>query len=346
MIESKMVFVKGGNFMMGSDYRHPDEAPAHLVQVSPFYIGQYPVTQKEWESIMGSNPSEIKGDDLPVTNVSWNGVQEFIQKLNEHTGKQYRLPTEAEWEYAAIGGNQSDGFEYAGSDDAEEVAWYAHNSLIGPRPVGQKKPNELEIYDMSGNVCEWCQDLYGDYTSSDQINPKGPDLGSSYVIRGGSWWTDSASCTVSFRNGVTAIYKATDLGFRLVHDSDNFNQPIKSKFDINQSQIEASKVKAFNYILEGYQYSLKNYSTYFNDELIGAVNNNTSSDEFLTKFSTFTSELVSTHRSLHIVKENIDEATNITEILEAVNRHYGDYGGLDLEQEMDLIKILLNTKSD
>ena len=137
---------------------------------------------------MGSNPSRYTGDDnLPVEQVSWKDVQEFIQKLNALTGKTYRLPTEAEWEYAARGGNQSQGYKYAGSNTVGDVAWHYGNSDHKTHPVGQKQPNELGLYDMSGNVWEWCQDWYGDYSSSAQTNPTGPSSGSYRVLRGGSW---------------------------------------------------------------------------------------------------------------------------------------------------------------
>ncbi|ACF14786.1 protein of unknown function DUF323 [Chloroherpeton thalassium ATCC 35110] len=218
-----MVFVKGGTFMMGS-YDEDDEKPVHQVTVSDFYIGKYEVTQKEWKEIMGSNPSYFKGDDRPVERVSWNAVQEFIRKLNKKTGENYRLPTEAEWEYAARGGANSRGYEYAGSNNIDEVAWYDKNACdkgsghpdYGTHPVGGKKPNELGIYDMSGNVWELCSDWYGDYSSSSQTNPTGPSSGSDRVCCGGCWFYFARLCQVVSRNGITPTRSGFDLGFRLV----------------------------------------------------------------------------------------------------------------------------------
>ncbi|MBQ7951520.1 MAG: SUMF1/EgtB/PvdO family nonheme iron enzyme [Alistipes sp.] len=187
-----MVFVKGGTFTMGATSEqgadaYDDEKPAHSVTLSDFYIGKYEVTQAQWRAVMGSNPSSFKGDNLPVENVSWNDIQKFIQKLNTQTGKEFRLPTEAEWEYAARGGSKSRGYKYSGSNNIGDVAWYSGNSGSKTHPVGQKQPNELGIYDMSGNVWEWCSDWYGSYSSSSQTNPKGPNSGDYRVLRGGDW---------------------------------------------------------------------------------------------------------------------------------------------------------------
>ena len=221
MIEPKMVFVEGGTFMMGSEEGYEDEMPVHQVTFSDFFIGKYVVTQKEWQAIMGSNPSVIKRGDLPVTNISWNEVQKFLTKLNAQTGKQYRLPTEAEWEYAARGGNKSERFEYAGSDDADEVAWYQDN-CTQLQPVGQKKPNELGLYDMSGNVWEWCQDWYNNYSPSAQTNPVGLGTGSGRVVRGGSWGNFPQYCRVAFRFYNSPGYRLFNLGFRLAHDFETY----------------------------------------------------------------------------------------------------------------------------
>ena len=220
----EMVYVKGGTFTMGATAEQgsdaeSDEKPTHSVTLSDYYIGKYEVTQAQWTAIMGSNPSKWKGDNLPVENVSWNDIQEFIAKLNAQTGKRFRLPTEAEWEYAARGGNQSKGYKYSGSNNISEVAWYyTNNSNSKTHPVGQKAPNELGIYDMSGNVWEWCQDWYSSsaYTSSSQTNPTGPSSGSYRVLRGGSWCNGAGSCSVSIRNyGIPGI-RRNFYGFRLV----------------------------------------------------------------------------------------------------------------------------------
>jgi formylglycine-generating enzyme required for sulfatase activity len=167
---------------------------------------------------MGSNPSNFSGcDQCPVENVSWNDIEEFIRKLNQLTGKSYRLPTEAEWEYAARGGNKSRGFTYSGGNDLGSVGWYDGNSGSKTHPVGQKAANELGIYDMTGNVWEWCSDWYGSYTSSFQRNPGGPSSGQNRVLRGGSWFGNSRGCRVSHRSNHDPDYRINyGLGFRLV----------------------------------------------------------------------------------------------------------------------------------
>ena len=217
----EMVFVKGGTFTMGATAEQGSDAgdgekPVHSVTVSNFYIGKYEVTQAQWEAVMGKNPSRYKGDNRPVENVSWNDVQKFIKKLNAKTGKKYRLPTEAEWEYAARGGNQSKGYKYSGSNNRDEVAWYTNNSGKQTHPVGQKQPNELGLYDMSGNVWEWCSDWYGSYSSGSQTNPTGPANGSYRVLRGGGWFNSARGCRVSSRGGLTPSLCSSDYGFRLV----------------------------------------------------------------------------------------------------------------------------------
>ena len=196
-----MVYVSGGTFTMGATSEQggdawDDEKPAHSVTLSGYYIGKYEVTQKLWKAVMGSNLSNFKGDNLPVENVSWNDVQEFLRKLNAMTGKNYRLPTEAEWEYAARGGKNSSGYKYSGSNSIGNVAWFDGNSGSRTHAVGTKSPNELGIYDMSGNVWEWCQDWYGSYSSSSQRNPHGSNSGSDRVDRGGSWGSDTRNCRV------------------------------------------------------------------------------------------------------------------------------------------------------
>ena len=218
--EIAMVYVPGGTFTMGATSEqvsdaNDDEKPAHSVTLSSYYIGKYEVTQELWEAVMGSNPSRFNGENLPVENVSWDDVQEFLRKLNAMTGKHYRLPTEAEWEFAARGGNNSRGYKYAGGDNIGGIAWYGDNSGSCTHAVGAKSPNELGIYDMSGNVWEWCQDWYGDYSSSPQRNPKGVGSGSNRVSRGGGCANGAFYCRVSYRNFTTTDYSNSYLGFRL-----------------------------------------------------------------------------------------------------------------------------------
>jgi formylglycine-generating enzyme required for sulfatase activity len=219
----EMVSVQGGTFTMGCTGEQGgecdnDEKPAHSVTVGNFQIGKFEVTQRLWKQIMGAdnNPSEFKGDDLPVEQVSWNDVQIFIKALNRKTGKKYRLPTEAEWEYAARGGNKSKGNKYSGSNNLDEVAWYGGNSGDKTNDVGTKSPNELGIYDMSGNVWEWVGDWYGDYSSSAQTNPAGPSSGSLRVDRGGGWYGGAEDCRVSCRGGGDPDFRDIGIGFRLV----------------------------------------------------------------------------------------------------------------------------------
>ena len=217
----KMVKVAGGTFRMGATSEQgsdalDDEKPVHSVTLSDYYIGQTEVTQELWEAVMGSNPSYFTGDNRrPVEKVSWDDCQEFIEKLNRLTGKNFRLPTEAEWEYAARGGNKSGGYKYSGSDNEVDVAWYCGNSGDETHPVAQKQANELRLYDMSGNVCEWCEDLEGKYLSDSQTNPIGANKGSYRVIRGGSWFDNARSVRVSFRDSSKPSYRYDYVGFRL-----------------------------------------------------------------------------------------------------------------------------------
>jgi formylglycine-generating enzyme required for sulfatase activity len=218
-IRENMVWVTGGSFVMGNNISEPDERPAYEVVIDGFAISRYPVTQRQWMVIMERNPSDFPGcDQCPVDKVSWDDAQVFIQKLNVLTGKKYTLPTEAEWEYAAKGGRDAPGnFRYAGSDDIDSVGWYAGNSGRMPHPVGQKKPNELGLYDMTGNVWEWCQDWYAKfyYEQNESNNPQGPSSGSGRVRRGGSWYTQSTNCKTSTRNNVRQDYFDDIGGFRL-----------------------------------------------------------------------------------------------------------------------------------
>ena len=215
-----MVKVDDGTFTMGADDDDldaaDDETPAHQVTLSSYYICKYEVTQSLWQEVMGSNPSYFKGDNLPVECVSWNDCQEFIDKLNALTGQHYRLPTEAEWEFAARGGNSSRGYKYSGSNVLRDVAWYGDNSGNKKHPVGTKSPNELGLYDMSGNVWEWCSDWYGDYNSSAQTNPDGPSSGAYRVFRGGCWIYVAGYCRVSYREGRSPGFRDNYLGLRLV----------------------------------------------------------------------------------------------------------------------------------
>ena len=212
-----MVYVEGGTFTMGatseqgSDVKD-NEKPAHSVTLSSYYIGKYEVTQKQWVEIMGSNPSHFEGDNLPVEMVSWNDVQVFLRRLNAKTGKRYRLPTEAEWEYAARGGNRSRGYKYSGSNDIGTVAWYDNST----HPVGSKLPNELGIYDMTGNVKEFCSDRYGDYSSTAQTNPQGPAAGTIRVVRGDNGGIrSSGDYRVLGRMNFPDSWSSNFLGFRL-----------------------------------------------------------------------------------------------------------------------------------
>ncbi|MBQ8423910.1 MAG: SUMF1/EgtB/PvdO family nonheme iron enzyme [Coprobacter sp.] len=214
-----MIPVVGGTFTMGATSEQgsdagSDEKPTHQVTLSDYYIGETEVTQALWQAVMGKNPSNYKGEQRPVENVSWNDCQKFIKKLNALTGQNFRLPTEAEWEYAARGGNKSKDYKYAGSNTIGDVAWYIDNSN-STHPVGGKTPNELGLYDMSGNVSEWCYDFYNSYSSNSQTNPDGPIAGLSHVLRGGSWSSSAASCRVSNRNFNTPASRYYSDGFRL-----------------------------------------------------------------------------------------------------------------------------------
>ena len=220
-VSFKMIAVKGGTFMMGGTPEQGADAfdwelPVHQVTLSDYYVGQTEVTQELWKAVMRNNPSYFHADCRPVENVSWDDCQEFIKKLNVITGEQFRLLTEAELEYAARGGNKSMGYKYAGSNDIDEVACYGEDFGSGrTHIVGTKKPNELGIYDMSGNVWEWCQDCFGDYTDSPQIDPEGVALGWFRVGRGGSWYGTAAGCRVSNRSNYGTNFKDSGLGLRL-----------------------------------------------------------------------------------------------------------------------------------
>ena len=216
-----MIMVEGGTFTMGATSEQGSDAydwekPAHQVTLSDYYIGETEVTQALWQAVMGSNPSNFKGNSNPVESVTWNDCQEFVEKLNKLTGRTFRLPTEAEWEFAARGGNKSKGYKYSGSNNVKDVAWYTDNSGSKTHAVKTKSPNELGLYDMSGNVWEWCQDWYGSYSSNAQTNPTGPATGSYRVLRGGSCYYFARYCRVSFRDCYSPVSRSGDRGLRLV----------------------------------------------------------------------------------------------------------------------------------
>lgn len=250
-LEVITVRVEGGSFDLGSDTGATDRRPNHTVKLNDYNISAYEVTQAQWKAIMGDNPSLYDCSDCPVTNVSWDDVQKFIEKANTLTGKHYRLPTEAEWEYAARGGTHEnlvvnsqsvarggvnrlltseehyrvpekmkEGKKYSGKNGIQPVAWYAGNSKDHIHPVGHKQSNELGIYDMSGNVEEWCSDFYAkNYGSKNAVeNPKGPAGGTAHVARGGSWNSSADETVVTYRAGYLPDTRSYTVGFRLVED--------------------------------------------------------------------------------------------------------------------------------
>jgi sulfatase modifying factor 1 len=232
----QMVFVKGGNFFQGCDdhnflsEEYDNEKPLHRVNVSSYYIGKFEVTNIQYKSLMGVYPPAYIGvnygnkdcDNCPVVKMSWDDAQEFIKKLNEKTGKHYRLPTETEWEYAARGGKYSKKYKYSGSDKLADVAWSGKpNSTT--HPVGEKLDNELGIFDMAGNVAEWCQDWYGaEYYKKtiDEINPKGPAKGEKRVLRGGSYFDDDITCRSVYRSRAIPSTSQWNIGIRLALDAE------------------------------------------------------------------------------------------------------------------------------
>lgn len=219
-VSFKMIYVEGGVFMMGGSNKEVahvanDEKPVHKVALDGYYLAETEVTQKLWTAVMGNNPSYYKGDNLPVENVSWNDCMNFIKKLNSLSGKQFVLPTEAQWEFAARGGRNGNMTLYSGGNDFDEVLWCKSNSEGATKVVKQKKPNELGLYDMSGNVWEWCSDFYGIYPNGSVYNPRGITTGVAKVYRGGSWRTSSILCRVSYRGSSSPNEKYNNLGLRL-----------------------------------------------------------------------------------------------------------------------------------
>ena len=221
--------VEGGTFQMGATPEQgkspmPDEKPAHSVTLSSYYIGETEVTQELWRAVMGDNPSMYIGNAKPVQNVSYNDiVDEFLPRLNRMTGKHFRLPTEAEWEYAARGGNKSQGYKYAGSNNLDDVAVYSKNSSdkgegsrdYGPHKVKSMLPNELGIYDMNGNIMEWCNDWSEPYSEEPQTDPQGPETGRWRVARGGNWGSLPGYCRITFRTSIGPNASNSSYGFRL-----------------------------------------------------------------------------------------------------------------------------------
>ena len=213
-VNMQMVLVGAGTFQMGlDDAPTVGEQPAHKVALDDYYIGATEVTQGQWRAIMGNNPSHFRSDNLPVEGVTWEEAQLFCKKLSELSGRLYTLPTEAQWEYAASGGVQT---PYSGGVNLDEVAWYESNSGRRTHPVALKLPNTLGIYDMSGNVWEWCSDWYAPYELADQLNPTGPQSGTERVLRGGSWIIEAEHCRITYRNANAPTSRDNNYGFRVV----------------------------------------------------------------------------------------------------------------------------------
>ena len=216
----EFVLIHPGVFVMGSDNGAADEKPAHKVRITkPFYMGRFEVTQGQWEKVMGANPSNFKGAENPVENVSWEDSQSFLAKLKGRSpGADFRLPTEAQWEYACRAGATT-AFSFAAFKDAlGDYAWYGGNSELETHAVGGKKPNAWGLFDMQGNVLEWCSDWYGNYSSDDAVDPSGPSSGSGHVLHGGAWNCAATFCRPSARSGYEPKYRRyyLSLGLRLV----------------------------------------------------------------------------------------------------------------------------------
>ena len=237
----KMVEVKGGRFNMGGTCEQfgceDDEFPIHVVTLGDYYIGQTEVTQELWSAIMNENPSGFQGDDHPVERVTWQSCQDFVSRLTAITGIEFRLPTESEWEFAARGGLNTHYYQYSGSDNLDEVGWYGGNDGGTTHPVGLLKPNELGIYDMTGNVFEWCQDYYGDYDMMPAESPTGPESGETRVRRGGSWGGSTHGTRVSFRIYELENIRYNYIGLRLAATTiPDDNVALTSAPSISESQ--------------------------------------------------------------------------------------------------------------
>ena len=346
----KMIYVKGGSFTMGATAEQVsdasnDESPTHSVTLSDYCIGETEVTQELWQAVMGGNPSQNSFvRNLPVVNVSWSDCQRFVTKLNELTGKNFRLPTEAEWEYAARGGNMSKGYCYAGNNRLDDVAWYLGNSSCVTHPVKQKQANELGIYDMSGNVSEWCQDWYDSYSSRAQTNPAGPASGSCHVFRGGSYFSGAQDCRVSSRFKASYHFFSGFLGLRLAL---SINDSINDVNDIQEvplnDDLVSLKIIDFGEKAAQVKYKIshrtnldiyKAYSLSCND--VVQIHQN---DAINLK-----NELEALGASVQIVDSKPDEAKGaLSTVVSGVHKHTVDI----LRQAMEnAIKVLNETKKD
>ena len=218
-VSFRLLPVQGGKFRMGAennDFKaNNDEKPVHTVRVSDFYLGETEVTQALWGAVMGENHSYFEGENHPVEQVSWDECMLFLERLSEQTGYDFRLPTETEWEYAARGGQLSCGHRYAGGPEAQTVAWYSASAQFETQSVAQLQPNELGLYDMSGNVAEWCSDWYGYYRRNLPDNPQGAAAGSKRVCRGGSWEQLAIGCRVTARHAFYPSFQSPQVGLRL-----------------------------------------------------------------------------------------------------------------------------------
>jgi len=232
----EMILVKGGTYTMGNNNGEDDEKPAHSISISEFYIGKYEITvaqykrfcketnrelpafpSKEWYEEYDQIDKWVWKNDHPIVNVSWNDAMAYCKWLSQLTNEKYTLPTEAQWEYAARGGQGGKGFKYSGSDNINEVAWYDETSYEkGTRPVGKLRPNEIGVYDMSGNAWEWCLDYYSDYSTAVKKDPTGPSKGKFKVVRGGGWYYTEDMCRVYTRDGPYPYYSSFNHGFRIV----------------------------------------------------------------------------------------------------------------------------------